>query len=181
MTCCMTRLSRVMTGGSHSGSGSPAPLQNFPCVEHLIHVWVRQRHVIIGLVYMYQIYNYIIIYIYILYMGADQNICKIKNYEKGMCILINTHIYIYMYRDTYSFFASGASWSSLWHQGRELFFLQPRTMVQRWFNVKPGSIHSGWWIRGFPQQGHNRLVKRYLRQWSTAYIALYQLRGRVSG
>ena len=55
-------------------------------------------------------------------MGADQNICKIKNYEKGMCILINTHIYIYMYRDTYSFFASGASWSSLWHQGRELFF-----------------------------------------------------------
>jgi hypothetical protein len=27
-------------------------------------------------------------------MGADQNICKIKNYEKGMCILINTHIYI---------------------------------------------------------------------------------------
>jgi hypothetical protein len=72
MTCCMTRLSRVMTGGSHSGCGSPAPLQNFPCVEHLIHVWVRQRHVIIGLVYMYQIYNYIIIYIYSIYGSGSK-------------------------------------------------------------------------------------------------------------
>ena len=65
-------------------------------------------------------------------MGADQNICKSKNYEKGMCILINTHIYIYIERerDTYSVFCIWSKLVITFAPRTGVVFLQPRTMVQ---------------------------------------------------